>query len=149
MFNRNFFSPIETGGNTSIFAYKTDDVSLEVLTTGYFNDAADVVEKGSGIIVISLHGTFTTYVSSIEDGVVETQVGTNPVLEGDIVSQNEISVPEIEAILDSYGIAHPLNQDISMTFRDPTDHPNKAFYCTYDVDGDQWFFEKLDPCPEV
>ena len=148
MFTRNTLSPIETGGTTSIWAYHTDDTSISTLAPGYFNDAADIFQHGSGIIVISKYGTFFTYVANIsDDGVVSMQVGTTPVLQGTILSQNEITRTEIEAILTTYGIFLPLDQSMQITFHDPDAFPDKAFFCTYDVNDDQWFFEKLDPCP--
>ena len=145
MFNRNHFAPVETGGTTSLFIYKTDDVSLEVLSLGYFNGAIDVLKKGSGILVISQHGTFLTYISQASDGIVRTQVKTSPTLEGPISAQNSITRAEIEAILTSYNVELPLDQSISVTLNDPDDQPDKAFYCTYDHNFDTWYYEKLDP----
>lgn len=147
MFTRETLSPMETGGTNSVWSYRTEDTSIAVLAGGYFNDAADVFEKGTAILVISVYGTFLTYISHIDNGYVRTQVRTSPTLQGDIASQNEITVTEIEAILLSYGVELPLDQSIQMTFQDPTDHPSKAFFCTYDVNDETWFFEKLDPCP--
>ena len=148
MFTRETLSPIETGGTTSVLAYRTGDSSINVLASGYFNEAADVLEKGSAILVISAHGSFLAYISEVSDeGNVRTQVRTSPTLEGDIVGQTTITTTEIETILTAYGVQLPLDQSLNVTFHDPTDLPNKAFFCTYDVNTDQWFFEKLDPCP--
>lgn len=147
MFNRETLAPIETGGENSIWAYKTDDTSLTIIAGGYFNDAADVLEEGSGILIISKFGTFMAYISAIDDGYVKTQVSSTPMLEGDIEGQNTITVTEITAILESYGILEALDQNISILFHDPTDNPDRAFMCTYTAESDTWYFEKLDPCP--
>ena len=145
MFRREHFAPVETGGATGLWIYKTEDVSLSVLATGYFNDASDVLKRGDAVIAITLHGTIMTYVSEVTDGVVKTQVRVTPSLEGPIAGNNSITRAEIEAILTSYNIELPLDQSISITFNDPDDHPDKAFFCTYDVNFDTWYFEKLDP----
>ena len=145
-FTRKNLAPIETGGETSIWAYKTDDTSLATLADGYFNDAADVLEPTSGIIIMSRFGTFTAYVSSIIEGDVNLQVSNTPTLEGDVLGQNDITTAEIEATLTSYGISLPLKQSLTITIHDPTDVPDKAFLCTFDQNIDQWYFEKLTPC---
>ena len=146
-FTRETLAPIETGGRTSIWAYKTDDTSINVLSDGYFNDAADVLEQGSGIIVMSQFGTIIVYVSSIEEGDVNLQVRNTPTLEGEVLGQNEITTAEINATLTSYGIDLPLLQSMTLTIHDITSQPDKAFMCTYDKNIDQWYYEKLEPCP--
>ena len=148
MFDRKKLAPIQTDGETSVWAYKTeDDSSIAVRAIGYFNDAADVLEVGSAIISTTKYGVLTLYISAIEDGVLYTQSSTTPTLEGEIAGLNTITVAEINTILAAYEISTPLSQSIQIIFHDPTQQPDSAFFTTYDANIDQWYFEKLTPCP--
>jgi len=141
MFNRANLAIVAGAGENQVFAYKTDDTSFDIRQDGYFDSAYDVMTKGAFILADTKYGSLVMYVAGVNvDGKsVAVSTNTRPTLEGAVANNNSITVAEIDATLASYNIQTPLSQRAGSG--------DRTFLCKYDENIDQWYFEKMNPCP--
>ncbi len=144
-FNRESLALISGAGGNSVYAYNTQDGSLDVKADGYFNDASGILDPTSMIMCQTKYGSLLLYVSTIVNGVVSVSGSNRPVLEGTIDANNAITQLEIEGILTSYGINVPLTSDSALYMRDPDARQDKAFLVKFSESADTWYYEKLNP----
>lgn len=149
MFKRENLAIIAGAGVNQVFAYKTDDTSFVIRQEGYFDEAYDVMTKGAFIMAQTLYGSLVLYVQSTDEDKKTVGVSgeTRATLSGTIASNSTITTEEINATLTAYNIPLPLQASAAVYIHDETAHPDKTFLCKYDENTDQWYFEKLSPCP--
>jgi hypothetical protein len=137
--------PVATSGRNSVFSYNTDEPLVNLVKPGYFNDAYNVLEKGSIILISSPGGTVNTIVSHKENGNITVRLPFQAVLEGEIASNATVTRAEIETALEEYDIVLPLEASASFVMHDASGNPDKSFFVAYDKIIDTWYHVKMTP----